>query len=54
MEKYNGKVLIADGKINILDIKIEDRPLSEIQQLIVLRNIVQKHLEHYELHYKRS
>lgn len=51
--KLNGKVLIADGKINILEIREGDNALSEIQSIMALKNVLDEHIIEYEKNYKR-
>jgi len=54
--KYVGTVRIARGKITKINIKDSDsdKPLSEIQQLLVLKKLVIDHLDDYEKNFKRS
>lgn len=48
IELFTGKILFADNKVNILEVTTPGRNLSEIEQIIMARNILNKHLEDYE------
>lgn len=47
-EKFSGKILIADGKVNILEVQSDKRNLQYIEQLITARNILDAHMKEYE------
>lgn len=47
-ELFTGTILFADNKINVLQVTTAGRTLSEIEQIIKARNILNAHLEAYE------
>lgn len=50
---YQGQILIADGKINIVNLTLHGADLTEIGKLLALKNILDQHLADYEKNYKR-
>lgn len=53
--EYYGTVLIKDGKIEQIDIKLDPaKPLPDIDQIIALKNMLDKHIISYENNIKRT
>ncbi len=53
--KYNGMIIIIDGKVSSVSVKTPDGvPMQEISQIIAAKNMMDNFLLDYEKDYKRS
>lgn len=47
-ELFSGKILIADNKVNVLEITTPGRVLTDIEQLVKARNLIDRHIKLFE------
>lgn len=55
LPEYFGTVFIKDGKIEQVDIKLDrEKPLMDIEQIMALKNMIDRHIIDYEKNIKRT